>query len=167
MTQEQFKIVYPLVYKWINDLLLDASAQARTVASIGFKRLPSYFSQDLLSSSKFIIVDRIPMPPLSAMGLDQFSDFEQGDYDGVTYLDSFFVRNHRSGDERLFFHELIHVIQWKLLGPERFIAMYADGLEKYGYRNSPLEVMAYTAEDRFVRLVDLFDAEKYVKMNLV
>ena len=47
------------------------------------------------------------------------------------------------------FHELVHVIQWQLLGSECFLALYADGLEKHGYRNSPLEVMAYDHEARF------------------
>jgi hypothetical protein len=40
--------------------------------------------------------------------------------------------------ELLDFYELIHVIQWRLLGPEAFLATYAAGLETFGYRNSPL-----------------------------
>lgn len=53
--------------------------------------------------------------------------------------------------ESLHFHELVHVIQWRLLGPEGFLALYADGLERFGYRNSPLEVMAYELQDKFER----------------
>ena len=54
-------------------------------------------------------------------------------------------------DEGLYFHELMHVVQWRMLGPERFLAAYADGLEKFGYRNSPLEAMAYDAQAAFAR----------------
>ena len=41
------------------------------------------------------------------------------------------------------------MIQWQILGVERFLALYAGGLEKHSYRNSPLEVMAYDQEARF------------------
>ena len=62
-------------------------------------------------------------------------------------------------DESLHFHELVHVIQWRLLGPEKFLAFYADGLERFGYRNSPLEVMAYNLQDRFDREAQPFSVE--------
>ena len=64
------------------------------------------------------------------------------------------------------FHELIHVIQWRILGPERFVHSYADGLEHFGYRQSPLEVMAYDAEAAFVTSTEGFDAEKMVAEKL-
>ena len=166
MTAQQFQTIYPHVINWIRDTLANHAVQAQIVASVGFRRLPLYFSPALLASTKFVAVDRAPMPPLSAFGLSQFAAFEQGDYDGITYLDTFFVRRHRATDERLYFHELIHVLQWRLLGPERFLAAYADGLEAFGYRNSPLEVMAYDAEEAFVRTAQPFDAEKLVVEQL-
>ena len=83
------------------------------------------------------------------MGLQRFREFEHGDYDGITYLDTIFVKGSQANDEELYFHELIHVLQWGLLGPERFLALYADGLESFGYRDSPLEKMAYLAEKEF------------------
>jgi hypothetical protein len=111
-------------------------------------------------------VDALPIPPLSKIGLAQFSDFERGNFDAITYLDTFFIRAHRSDDEDLHFHELIHVMQWRLLGPERFLASYAAGLEKFGYRQSPLEVMAYDAERRFRERQPAFDAEQLVATQL-
>ena len=102
------------------------------------------------------------MPPLSKIGLSQFADFEGGDYDGITYLDTFFLKQTRVKDEGLYFHELIHVIQWGLLGPERFLAAYADGLERFGYRQSPLEIMAYNAETTFRQSAQSFNAESLV-----
>jgi hypothetical protein len=50
---------------------------------------------------------------------------------------------------------LIHVIQWQSLGPERFLKTYAEGLERFGYENSPLEKMAYEAEDLFTAINQL------------
>jgi len=37
------------------------------------------------------------------------------------------------GRESLHFHELIHIVQWRVLGPEGFLAMHADGLTHFGY----------------------------------
>ncbi len=162
MTAQQFQTIYPHVINWIRDTLVSHAAQAQIVASVGFRRLPLYCSPALLASTKFVVVERVPMLPLSDFGLSQFAAFEQGNYDGITYLDTFFVRRHLATDERLHFHELIHVLQWRLLGPERFLAAYAGGLEAFGYRNSPLEVMAYDAEETFVRTAQPFDAEKLV-----
>ena len=166
MTEEQFKAIYPQVSEWIRQTLFSHAAKARAVASVGFKRLPLYFGSELLSTTKFIVIDRVPVPPLSAMGLLQFADFERGNWDGITYLDTFFVRPSRASDESLYFHELIHVLQWRLLGPERFLAAYADGLETLGYEKSPLEVMAYNAANMFVAATQPFDARKLVEEQL-
>ena len=166
MTEEQFKAVYPKVSEWISQTLFSHATKAHTVDSVGFRRLPFYFSPSLLSTTTFVVVDQVPMPPLSAMGLKQFADFERGDWDGITYLDTFFVRHSRVSDERLYFHELIHVLQWRLLGPERFLTAYADGLETLGYHKSPLEIMAYDAENKFVTVAQPFDARKIVEEQL-
>ena len=96
MTEEQFKAIYPQVSEWIRQTLFSHAAKARAVASVGFKRLPLYFGSELLSTTKFIVIDRVPVPPLSAMGLLQFADFERGNWDGITYLDTFFVRPSRA-----------------------------------------------------------------------
>ena len=149
LTPEQFQTVYPQIAAWIRQTLIDHLSQAKTVATAGFSRLPLYFSGKHLATSNFVVVDQVPVPPLTSMGLSQFADFEAGSYAGITYLDTFFVRRDCVADEGLYFHELIHVVQWQLLGPERFVAMYADGLDKFGYRDSPLEVIAYNAEMLF------------------
>ena len=166
MTPEGFRAIFPLVHTWIGETLASHSNAAKPVSSQGFVRLPRYFSAKLLASTKFITIDKIPMPPLSKLGLTRFAQFEFGDFDGVTYLDTFFLKRGRATDERLYFHELIHIVQWSLLGPERFLATYADGLEKYGYRDSPLEVMAYNAEATFVQSPNIFNAEELVANEL-
>ena len=159
LTTQEFQAVYPLVAGWIRKTLAEHVGAAKSVASFDFHRLPSYYGAQLLASSKVVVVSRVPVPPLSAMGLDRFGDFEQMDAGGITYLDTYFVRADYAHDESLHFHELVHVIQWRLLGPEKFLALYADGLERVGYRNSPLEVMAYDLQDRFECETQPFDVE--------
>lgn len=88
------------------------------------------------------------------------------DAGGITYLDTFFSRDEMREDEALHFHELVHVIQWQLLGAKLFVAAYADGLEKIGYRQSPLEVMAYTLESIFRSSQAPFDVATIVREQL-
>jgi len=166
MTPQEFDKFYPLIAGWLRSTLTVHSSAARSVASCGFPRLPLYFSVETLALANVVLVDRLPIPPLSSWGLTRFVDFERSDPDAITYLDTFFLKRHQSKNEAIHFHELIHVIQWRVLGPENFLRSYADGLERFGYRENPLEVMAYDAEKRFVTSTAGFDAEQFVVENL-
>jgi hypothetical protein len=161
MTPEEFAKYTPLLIGWIESTLQEAAPLARPVSECGFSRLSSYYSNETLTSAKVVVVDRLPLPPLTQMGLSGFQGFERGDYGGITFLDTFFVRR-SDQTESLYFHELIHVIQWRLLGPEKFLAAYAAGLEQSGYFNSPLEAMAYQAQTTFESSSAPFNAEKLV-----
>ena len=44
------------------------AGNARTVVLREFPRLPLYFSADTLASAKVILVDQLPIPPLSSWG---------------------------------------------------------------------------------------------------
>jgi hypothetical protein len=92
MTEQEFRKVYPLIAGWIKKTLAQQASAARPVASFGFSRLPHYYDAQLLASSMVVLVPKVPMPPLSAMGLDRFREFEQMDAGGTTYLNMYFVR---------------------------------------------------------------------------
>jgi hypothetical protein len=165
MTPQEFEFAFPKVMDWIQQTLAAHDKVAQPVGSKNFKRLNLYFSAGQIAAAKFVVVDRLPIPPLSSIGLSRFKEFERGEYDGITYLDTFFLRRTGADNESLHFHEMIHVVQWRVLGAEFFLAMYAGGLEQFGYRNSPLEKMAYDAQAAFDR-GDRFDAEKLVEDRL-
>src|SRR5262245_21577546 len=159
MTPEDFQKAFPVIRDWISQTLATHAPKSKAVASFRFPRLPRYYGNDLLTRAKVVFVDKCPVPPLSSIGLSQFADFENMNASGITYLDTYFVLWHEAERESLHFHELVHVIQWQLLGAERFLALYADGLERHGYRNNPLEVMAYNLQDRFEFQAEPFSVE--------
>ena len=165
MNPEEFQKFYPVLLGWIDTTLRAHARNTQTVISRGFPRLPLYFSADTLASAKVVLVDKLPIPPLSSWGLTRFADFERGNFDGITYLNTFFIKRDELRNEAIHFHELIHIVQWRILGPEQFLRSYADGLERLGYRDSPLEVMAYDAEAAFIAN-DIFDAEQLVARKL-
>jgi hypothetical protein len=166
MSPEEFARVYPPLLEWIRTTLAENAHAAQIVASHGFSRLPLYFTENTLASTKVVLVDPLPMPPLSSMGVARFADFERGDFDGITYIDTIFLKPTESSNENMHFHELVHVIQWRLLGPDRFLLSYANGLECFGYRQSPLEAMAYDAETAFASSTATFNVEKMVAEKL-
>ena len=74
-----------------------------------------------LQSTKVVVVDQLSHPPLSSWGLTRFAEFERGDFDGITYLNTFFFKRAQSRNEAIHFHELTHVVQWRILGQEQFL----------------------------------------------
>jgi hypothetical protein len=166
LTPEQFRILYPKIIGWIDLQLALHSGAVLPMSAAGFSRLSEYFGKDVLATARYVIVDKVPMPPLTRLGLPQFGEFERMTAAGITYRQTLFVQKEEAGRESLFFHELIHVVQWSLLGPENFLQRYAAGLEAAGYRNSPLEAMAYDAQERFESDRDAFDAALYVRKQL-
>ena len=107
MSPEEFAKFYPPLLDGIRTTLTASAHVAQTVASRGFSRLPLYFTEKTLASTKVVLVDPLPMPPLSSMGLVRFADFERGDFDGITYIDTIFLKPNQSNNENMHFHELV------------------------------------------------------------
>ncbi len=75
----------------------------------------------------------------------------------VTYVDTIFF-SERFGERdkpspSTLFHELVHVVQFQVLGAERFLGHYVEGYLRGGqvYRANPLEAQAYALQDRYDR----------------
>lgn len=144
-----FKQILPDVIQWIDQYIAQHIDKARAVSTFDVKYLGDYFSKDLLARSKVVFVDRVELPPLSRMGLPFFTDFEKIQYSGITYKDFFFLAPEACHRESTWFHEMIHIVQWDELTPASFLITYAFGLLTDGYRNSPLEAMAYGFQAKF------------------
>jgi hypothetical protein len=162
-----FEAKLPAVSGWIERLIENNRRLARPVSSFGFTRLPVYFSDDTLARANVVVVDSVPKPPFAALGLEQFADFESMELDGITYRDFYFLNRALVDDESLHFHELIHIVQWHVLGAERFLLAYALGHVSVGvYRNNPFERIAYDLQARFVDLPNPFQVEPLVLRHL-
>ena len=92
MTPQEFETAFPKVMSWIQRTLVAYEKVVRPAASKNFKRLPLYFSRTQIEAAKFVAVERIPLPPLSSIGLRRFKEFERGDFDAITYLDTYFLK---------------------------------------------------------------------------
>ncbi len=74
---------------------------------------------------------------------------------GITYGDTVLIAPHTPANghpwQRLVFHELVHVVQYDVLGIDGFIDRYLRGWSAGGfrYRAIPLEEDAYAIEAKF------------------
>lgn len=166
MKPEALGAKLPLIIGWFDKTLAEHAAQARPVASLGFKGLPKFFSPALLARAKVVPVPEVPVPPLTKMGLPEFADFENMIAFGITYQATYFVQAGLLADESLHFHELVHIVQWERLGVEKFLLAYAAGLAVQGYRNSPLERMAFDWQRYFDENGPPVDVELSIRMKL-
>ncbi len=147
-TIERLHAALPRLRQWIDDLLGHHADQARTVQSLGFQRLALCFPNELLERAKVVEVARVPFPPIERFGLPEFASMQQMQFDGITFKDTFFLLQGQSS-ESLYFHELVHVVQWARLGVDNFLLAYGLGLSQYVYEHSPFEQIAYTLQRSF------------------
>ena len=160
----KFNVVLPSVKKWIEETLEAHAKSATLVLNSPFTRLQEYLPKDLLSRSWVVVVPRVPFPPLSQFGLSEFKAMEGMLLDGVTYKDTFFVRDGQQR-ESLYFHELVHVVQWECLGVENFLLAYGVGLLLYGYQRSPLEQMACQLQGAFEQRTVSFNLMEQIRQQ--
>lgn len=111
--------------------------------------LEGFFSLEILEQTR-VIRATIPNPnfyPLvKLMGIDGV--LEMSSIGAITLLD--LVAYPDRLDRSTLFHELVHAVQYRVLGLHRFANLYVRGfLNGGGYDGIPLERQAYELEVRF------------------
>jgi hypothetical protein len=137
--------------RWVDATIATHWDGAATVASLNMRGVERIFRGDVVSGARVAVVDRPPRPPLERWGLRGDAGLAAIDPRGISLRDLIFIRRGCEDDESLIVHELIHVLQWRRLGPRRFLAAYGLMLLEHGYDGSPLETMAYDLQRRFDR----------------
>ncbi|MCU1263006.1 MAG: hypothetical protein JWO80_5891 [Bryobacterales bacterium] len=138
----------PQAKTWIDQYIADRVARARPVSSLGSSRLAACFPQEFLDKSKIVPVARVTFPPVETFGLPEFADIHLIEFEGITFKDTIFIRRDLSY-EGLYFHELVHVVQWARLGVDNLLLAYGLALSRQSYRDTPLEDMAYRLQAKF------------------
>lgn len=155
-----------LVESWI-DQTNHSYRKERRSCCIFEQVFKGFYSPIFLSSSYFVIVDSLPMPDFQQLRDAGLGDFLDGDFDGITYKDTYYLLPHAASRINIHFHELVHVIQWRALTATGFIQRYISEMQTYGYgRQAPLEAMAYGLEDYFEDGRPPLDIQRHVLNNL-
>ncbi len=125
-----------------------------------------FYTPALLSASYYVIVPQLPKPDFPELRQAGFGDLIDADFNGITYKNTYFVKQGKERNLNLHFHELVHVVQWQILEAEAFIIRYMDEILRHGYEDAPLEKMAYALEDHFVKGDPPFDIGDHVRQTL-
>lgn len=129
---------------------------------------PAHFDPALLDSVRWLRLPVLPNPgTLTATAAHWGIALDFSIMDGITFDDTVLVTRAaaaRPDLPALLFHELVHVVQYHVLGVASFVTQYVDGLLKgREYHAVPLEMAAYTAQLRYVVNPGLhFSVEDYV-----
>lgn len=129
-------------------------------------KFSGFYTSSFLGDSYFVVVDDIPkpyFPELREIGMGDFLDMP---VDGITYKNTYYIREAHANNLTLHCHELVHVAQWGILGARSFISRYINEIQQYGYRSAPLEVMAYELEKHYSDGGEVFDIPEFVKKSL-
>ena len=106
------------------------------------------------------------MPVYTEWGIEPLKDFEldnKGRWDGEAYADTIFIKSDCVNNEGLMFHELVHTVQYKLMGIEHFLIAYGFECATQNYPNGKLEQMAKQFESIFRTDSRSFDVEEEIK----
>ena len=141
------------------------------------RALLPFFGDDVLDRARFVTLhaDSADRPPflsqlrefgLSESVLDRFTDVS-----AITYQDVVVMPRLHPDVSRLplVFHELVHVVQFDELGPERFLERYLDEWVAAGFRYEGigLELDAYALQRRFESApLEPFDAREEIRRLL-
>ncbi|MBI2602439.1 MAG: hypothetical protein HYW48_05220 [Deltaproteobacteria bacterium] len=139
-----------------------------------FAKFSKYFpqEQDLLNQVRYAEVDELPhWGPPEKIGID--SDLltsiglQPGIFDfpgalAITFDKTIFVKKGNLENEDMFFHELVHVAQYNVLGNKDFMLRYLrDVFRGTPYEGIKLEQMAYSLEQYYKSTT--FDVLAYVR----
>lgn len=111
--------------------------------------------------------ERVPNPPFYAdleklgfTGLPNFTTMAAITFDDVVVF-------HEPLTPQLIFHEMVHIVQYRLLGIDDFARLYVRGYLQGGYEGTPLETCAYELDGRFIMGSVGFDVEAEVRSWIV
>jgi hypothetical protein len=153
------------IEQWINDTNLKYHSQRITCSTFN-EEFDGFYSSQFLRKSYFVLVDNIPKPDfteLRTMGLGDFIDMPVS---GITYKDTYYLIQNQANNLRLHFHELVHVVQWELLGASNFINRYIYEIQNYGYELAPLEKIAYFLDRHYSSGGASLDVSSYVQSKM-
>lgn len=152
LTSEQIAHVSGLVAQYITTQREKYTPRATQLLAQQKAKMAGFFSPQLLDDARLLVLsgERVGNPDFYPMlinwGFDNLPD--QSAMGAITFSDT--VVSHGPLTDRILFHELVHVEQYRLLGIPRFSELYVRGFLMGGsYEEIPLERNAYLLDGRY------------------
>jgi len=166
-----------LIQKFHEWLLEQRNLQLRNARPVSREErllLHEYFEGRILDSARIATVEQIPNPTfyseLTKSGVSIPLDLTQSA--GITLINCILICQYYKSSPlawlSILFHELVHVVQYDILGSEKLVELYIAGWAQNGYRyeNIPFEQQAYELEGRFNQGGSPFYVRQFVEQQL-
>lgn len=125
-----------------------------------------FYPVSFLKQAFFVVVNNIPKPDFPELRDIGLGDFIDMDVRGITYKNTYYILPDVIKNLKLHFHKLVHVAQWEHLGAVNFIKRYIIEIQENGYKDAPLEKMAYALDSNFSSGEEKIDIPSYVSSEI-
>lgn len=153
------------IEQWIDETL-ESHSDDKVSCEVLIPYFNGFYPQEFLKNSFYVVVDEVPKPNFPELRQAGLGGFIEMDLDGITYKNTYFIRKGHEKNLALHFHELVHVLQWQLLGASGFIGRYIQEIQEHGYQDAPLEKMAYALDGHFSAKGAALDVPAYVQQKI-
>jgi hypothetical protein len=144
--------------KWIKEQRAAFHPLGRTLPDIAVAKFSQFFEERLLREVRLVTVPALQNPAFleeyqavfveKAIPLLDFSAMA-----GITFVDTILLVEQFLEEAAIgiIFHELVHAVQYDLLGPDKFVELYLLGWVNQGFNYAaiPLEMDAYELQNRY------------------
>ena len=134
------------------------SGLGRALPDTAIAQFSPFFEERLLQEVRLVTVPALENPGFLEEYRSIFSEkaiplLDFSAMAGITFMDTILLVDrfaHRD-PKPLIFHELVHAVQYDLLGPEKFVELYLLGWinQGFNYAAIPLEMDAYELQNRY------------------
>lgn len=144
--------------KWIKEQREAFRPLGRALPDTAIAQFSLYFEERLLREVRLVTVPALENPGFLEEYRSVFSEKAIPLLDftamaGITFVDTIVLADRfASADPKaVIFHELVHAVQYDLLGPEKFVELYLLGWinQGFNYAAIPLEMDAYELQNRY------------------
>jgi hypothetical protein len=159
--------------QWLQEQRNLYIANARPLTDDEKKLLQGYYDNKILDKVRLAAVDRISNPTFYTELVKSGNPIlDISGSAGITCIECIVIRKEFRKDfpawNSILFHELVHVVQYGILGSKRLIEAYLTAWSQngYSYDRIPFEMQARRLEIRFDRREPPFSVRKAVEKEL-
>ena len=160
---------------WVSSQRESHRPNARALTPEETASMKAFFSPEVLDEARLHFVPMIENPDFfeEFLKAGQEIPLDFREMSGITFGDTILISEMRDPAKGrwlpLLFHELVHVVQYKILGIEEFMRHYVLGWAQNGfeYLRIPLEIQAYTLQSHYEIAPEVpVDVEDRVRQDL-
>jgi hypothetical protein len=152
----------------------------KNISADNVEKFSLFFPKTLLEEINIVVVENIPTlgslledsglqrERLANFGIELDNEMWSFQPAAMTIGTTIYMERMQDDPLATFFHEFVHVAQYKILGTQEFLRLYVqDILAGVSYEALPFEVTAYELERRFsANPTKPFDAYQYIEQTL-